>query len=69
MINKLKLWRIKIIVLAILAMAVMHKANPEAQIKAINAPYSGTCIITRNLEIHQQSCMIQPNNIALIAQR
>jgi hypothetical protein len=50
--------------------AIAHKADPSTgDLKAINAPYIGTCIIKRNLDIHQMNCEIQPNNIAVIYQR
>jgi hypothetical protein len=66
---KLSLKRIGLV--ALLGLVVItHKADPSTgSLKAINAPYSGTCIIKRALEIHQMSCEIQPNNIAVIYQR
>lgn len=64
------LTRLKIIVFIVAMLyAYAHHNQPQTQAKQINAPYSGTCIIKRALEIHQMDCEIQPNNVAVIYQR
>lgn len=60
--------KIVIFIAGLLAFAT-HNQRPPTEVKEINAPYSGTCIIKRALEVHQMNCEIQPNNVAVIYQR